>query len=247
MTHCLEIFIASAQAFRRGLDMIPRSRADKEYFAQDWFLERLDSVNLPYIQQGRNSYPDFWVGDDGRLPIEGYEVKSLAFSRGKPARKDYDSNSTVPSGRLMSREVFLVFCLYTGKGPELRKVHSFYIAHTDLINADHVLSEAHANEAVRGFGSYGDGFIRNRKMYVFPHPFALDPGALERCRLAVPAEWKLDDPRLTRVSVISRSLSAVSIRSYVIDLYRQKNVQTFKTPNSDAGRIKTFDVFELSL
>jgi hypothetical protein len=67
--------------------------------------------------QGRNSYPDFWVGDDDQTtPIEGYEIKSLAFAKGKPARRDYDSNSTIPAGRKDGRDVFLVFFLYTGSG-----------------------------------------------------------------------------------------------------------------------------------
>ena len=120
MTHSVPIFLAASQAMRSGLEMVPQSRYDKEYFAQNWFIDRLESIGVPFRQQGRNSYPDFWVGDDDHPPVEGYEVKSLAFAKGKPARKDFDSNSTIPSGRREERDVFLVFFLYTGAGPSLR-------------------------------------------------------------------------------------------------------------------------------
>jgi len=67
----------------------------KEYFAQDWFAERLGEAGLPLHQQGRNSYPDYWVTAD---PVEGYEVKSLGLkANGQPARGDLDFNSG-PSG-----------------------------------------------------------------------------------------------------------------------------------------------------
>jgi hypothetical protein len=171
-------------------------------------------------------------------------VKSLAFARGKPARKDYDSNSTIPSGRREDRDVFLVFFLYTGSGPALRTVHSLCIAHTDLINADHRLAESHVNEAIHGFGSYGDGFIRNRKMYVFPHPFSIDPGAVGSCRLIVPGEWGLTDKRLTLVGSIDRQVAKERIRGYSIDLYHQGEAEVTTSPISKEGLARTFDVFE---
>ncbi len=94
MTHSVEIFLAASQAVQQGVDMVPQSRGDKEFFAQNWFIDRLESIDLPYVPQGRNSYPDFWAGSEQSLPVEGYEVKSLAFAKGKPARKDFDSNSS---------------------------------------------------------------------------------------------------------------------------------------------------------
>ncbi len=244
MTHSIEILLAASQAVRQRVDMVPQSGGDKEFFAQNWFIERLESLSLPYHQQGRNSYPDFWVGDDQREPIEGFEVKSLAFARGKPARKDFDSNSTIPSGRKQNRDVFLVFFLYTGKGRELRAVHSLNIAHTDVINADHALAESHANEAIHGFGSYGDGFIRNRKMYVFPHLFSIDPEAIGRCRLVVPAEWSLRHDALTRVGTIERPMASELIRGYTLDLHQQGRAEVRTEPASGAGIVKEFDVFE---
>ncbi len=107
------LFLEMVSAVRRGVPMIPRSANDKEYFAQDWFIDRLKSLGLPFKQQGRNSYPDFWVGEGER---EGFEIKSLAFASGRPARKDLDFNSTIPSGLKQGHPVFLVFFLYTGTG-----------------------------------------------------------------------------------------------------------------------------------
>lgn len=49
------------------------------------------------------------------------------------------------------------------------------ICHGDFLNADHTY--VHKNQSVRGFGSYGDILIRDRKMYVAPTPFGLVEGA----------------------------------------------------------------------
>jgi hypothetical protein len=85
MTHSVEIFLAAHQAIAAGVHMIPRSANDKAYFPQDWFADRVGSLGLPLYPQGRNSYPDFWIGEDSQPPCEGYEIKALAFSNGRPA------------------------------------------------------------------------------------------------------------------------------------------------------------------
>jgi hypothetical protein len=224
--------------------MIPRSANDKEYFPQDWFADRVKGLGLPYAQQGRNSYPDFWVGNEAQAAVEGYEIKSLAFAKGRPARKDYDSNSTIPSGRKEGKDVYLVFFLYTGSGADPRVVHSLCIAHGDLINADHEVAAAHVNEGIEGFGSYGDGFIRDRKMYRFPHPFTLHPEGLSRCRLIVPAGWKVADPRLERVHTLDRAISARSLRGYSIRLDGNTKAIKDAVDRDDAGQVRSFDVFE---
>ncbi len=64
--------------------MQPRSRNDKEYFAQAWFSDRLNELGLDWQQNGRNSYPDYWVAATASRQ-EGYEVKSLALTA-LPAR-----------------------------------------------------------------------------------------------------------------------------------------------------------------
>jgi hypothetical protein len=224
--------------------MIPRSANDKEYFPQDWFEERVSTLGLTLHQQGRNSYPDFWVGDAAQPPCEGYEIKSLAFANGRPARKDYDSNSTIPSGSKDGRDLFLVFFLYTGAGVSPRPVHSLCIAHGDLINADHEVAAAHVNDGIEGFGSYGDGFIRDRKMYRFPQPFTLDPTGIGRCRLILPVEWGLSDPHLVQVGTLERTIFATSLDSYSVYLDGKTKPAKNGTPRADAGTMRRFSVFE---
>src|SRR5579871_82057 len=126
-TLAVEIFVEAVQACRNAVAMTPRSANDKEYFAQDWFEQRLQALALPYVQQGRNSYPDFIVNGAGAS--EGYELKSLAFANGRPARSDIDFNSTIPSGLRNNLHIFLVFLLYTQTGNHPRPVQSLCIAH----------------------------------------------------------------------------------------------------------------------
>jgi hypothetical protein len=241
-----------ASAYRAGIPMRPRSANDKEYFAQDWFIDRLKATGLVYQQQGRNSYPDFWVSDPSFT--EGYEVKSLAFVppsprqvaqglTGKPARKDIDFNSTVPSGRKSGRDVFLAFFLYTGSGAADRSVHTVSLAHADLINSDHAVADSHVNFAVKQFGSYGDGFIRNRKMYVFPRPITIDPSGLGQCRLLVPAAWGLSHPQLRPIQTIQRTVADRALGSYTVNLHGGKPTAR-RAPYPNAGQPIAFDVFE---
>jgi hypothetical protein len=231
-----------ARVCREGTAMKPRSANDKEYFAQDWFIDRLNALKVEFLQQGRNSYPDFWVGADEDR--EGYEIKSLAFTGGKPARKDIDFNSTIPSGRKEGSDVFLVFFLYTRSGAEDRPVHSISVAHADLLNADHDLAAEHVNVAVHKFGSFADGFIRNRKMYVFPHPITVDPEGLGRHRLIVPQDWNVRDRRLRKVTTIDRVIAARTVDSYTIRLRGRGEAEVKSKPAVDAGKVLRFDVFE---
>jgi hypothetical protein len=251
-TYSVAIFLEMVRAIRANIAMRPRSANDKEYFAQDWFIDRLQTTGLGYQQQGRNSYPDFWVST-GALR-EGYEIKSLAFIpasvrqaalglAGKPARKDIDFNSTIPSGRKEGCDVFLTFFLYTGSGANPRPVYTLSVAHADLINSDHAIADSHVNIAIKHFGSYGDGFIRNRKMYVFPHPVQIDPSGLGRCRLIVPGAWGLRDRRLKRVATIARTVASQAVAGYTISLHGNKPAIR-RRAYVNAGQPLTFDVFE---
>jgi hypothetical protein len=251
-TCSVAIFLQMVQAIHAGTPMQPRSASDKEYFAQDWFIDRLRAAGLKYQPQGRNSYRDFWVS---REPLrEGYEINSLAFipatprqaalgSTGKPARKDIDFNSTIPSGRKEGCDVFLTFFLYIGSGANPRQVHTLSLAHADLINSDHAVADSHVNIAIKQFGSYGDGFIRNRKMYVFPHPVQIDPSGLGRCRLIVPAAWNVRDRQLKKVATIPRTVASQAVSGYTIGLHGARPIIRRKA-YANAGQHLTFDVFE---
>lgn len=58
------------------------------------------------------------------------------------------------------------------------------LCHGDFLNAHH--EYVHRNRNVRGFGSYGDIMIRDRKLYVAPTPFALTLGTTGQRTLIVP-------------------------------------------------------------
>jgi hypothetical protein len=241
MTHSIRIFKEIAKVWRSE-PMMPRSANDKEYFAQDWFSDRVEAAGLPFVQQGRNSYPDFLVDPEDQ--VEGFEIKSLAFSKGKPARKDLDFNSSIPSGQKDGHPVFLVFFLYEGRGKDPRNVHTVSITHGDLINADHLVADEHVNVAIHEFGSYGNGFIRNRKMYVFPHPISLDESGLGKCRLIVPSTWKVNDPGLELVGRIERTVAEKKLTSYWINLYGRTEPKILREPSDNAGEVLLFDVLE---
>jgi hypothetical protein len=118
------------------------------------------------------------------------------------------------------------------------------LAHGDLINADHALADEHLNVSIRKFGSFADGFIRNRKMYVFPHPITLDPEGLGRHRLIVPQEWNLRDGRVRKVKTIERVIAAETIDNYTIQLRGRGEAAVRSIPAGSAGRALRFDVFE---
>jgi hypothetical protein len=239
-TRAFDIFRSMASAV--GTPMTPRSRNDKEYFAQDWVHDRLTAINVPFAQQGRNSYPDFIVGSGE--DAEGYEIKSLRFSGTRPARRDIDFNSTIPSGRKGGRPIFLIFFLYEGTGASPRSVHTLSLAHADLINADHSVADDHVNVAIHQFGSYGDGFIRNRKMYVFPHPLTIDPSGLGKARLIVPEGWGTPPDDVRAVGRIERTQASEVLEGYRIHLYGRTEPQIHRSTNPKAGMVQEFVIYE---
>jgi len=120
----------------------------------------------------------------------GIECKSLeASSRfvetgsGTPCRTTIDFNSTVPCGRenykgkfrrlahLRGQPIptFYALGLYGEIGGE-NCVLSTLLVDGNYINRDYSLHQTHRNISRGGFGSYGDGRIRERKMYIFPNP-----------------------------------------------------------------------------
>lgn len=157
------IFKLCAQAIRDGKLIEREGKKDKEFHFQNWFEDRLKASKLNYDSPGRNSYPDFRLVRS----TEGYELKGLAY----PGREaNYDCNSQVPRGEHNGRQVFYVFGRYP-KEPDGNRypVLDLVLCHGSFLNADNTY--IHKNKSFRGFGSYGDILIRDRKMYVAPTPF----------------------------------------------------------------------------
>jgi hypothetical protein len=65
------------------------------------------------------------------------------------------------------------------------------ICHGDFLNSDY--NYIHHNKSIKGFGSYGDIMIRDRKMYVAPTPFALAAGTTGTQTLILPADFRADN------------------------------------------------------
>src|SRR6266481_5503509 len=177
---CPKVFARCVEAVRINKLISRESRQDKEFHFQNWFKARLTETGLNFEAGGRNTYPDFRLV----ASTDGFEVKGLAY----PGREaNYDCNSQIPSGCHNGRAIFYIFGRYPAEPDgDSYPVLDLVICHGDFLNADHEYE--HENKNVKGFGSYGDILIRDRKMYVVPTPFRLVDGIAHHRTLILPGE-----------------------------------------------------------
>lgn len=243
-TTCFDVFEQCYLAIQAG-DLIESvSAKDKEFHFQNWFQQRLKKLSIHFDGAGRNTYPDFSLVEY----TEGYEIKGLAW----PGReRDYDSNSQVPTGHHNGREIFYVFGRYPADlspyseqvgGKREYPVVDLVICHGDFLNADH--HYVHKNRSVKGFGTYGDIMIRDRKMYVAPTPFALTEGTTGLMTLILPAKTKAD-PRFVQVGRLKRVEAATLVVGYAFDL-RTNEITAERIPNPRAGTEHDFVAYRLA-
>lgn len=212
-----DVFEQCVLAVQNGELIEAVSSKDKEFHFQNWFQKRLENLNIYFEGSGRNTYPDFCLVNKA----EGYEIKGLAW----PGReRDYDSNSQVPTGFHNGRTIFYVFGRYPADlsdysiGDSNQKqypVVDLVICHGDFLNADH--NYVHKNKNVKGFGTYGDIMIRDRKMYVAPTPFALTEGTTGLMTLILPEDFGTDI-RYQEVGKITRVEADSLVVGYNFDL-----------------------------
>jgi hypothetical protein len=235
-TQYLDVFAQCATDARHGVLIKRESKTDKEFHFQNWFGERLDAVGQHHDIRGRNTYPDFTMVNSP----EGFEIKGLAYP-GRTA--DYDSNSQVPTGRHNGRELYYVFGRYPAKidGNEY-PVIDLVICHGSFLNADK--DYVHENKSVRGFGSYGDVKIRDRKMYIVPTPFALASGTIAQRTLIVPASFEVDD-RFVDVGDLVRVEAEHLVIGYQFNL-ETNDLSSTTRPNPNAGRTHAFKAYRLA-
>lgn len=229
------IFKCCVEAIRRGALIERVSSTDKEYHFQNWFKARLEATALNFEIGGRNSYPDFRMV----ATTEGYELKGLAYP-GRDA--SFDSNSQAPSGLHNGRTVYYVFGRYP-KRPDgnAYPVLDLVVCHGDFLNADH--EYIHQNKSVKGFGSYGDILIRDRKMYVVPTPFRLVDGVAHRQTLILPADAGAGGDFL-QVGELHRRETAELIVGYGFDFLSNQLVpRTLANPG--AGQMHAFRAWRL--
>jgi hypothetical protein len=224
------VFVRCVEAIRQGFLIERVSSTDKEYHFQNWFKARLEETGLNFEAGGRNSYPDFRMV----ATTEGYELKGLAYP-GRDA--NFDSNSQVPSGFHNGRTIYYVFGRYPKKPDgDTYPVIDLVICHGDFLNADHEYT--HKNKNVKGFGSYGDIMICDRKMYVVPTPFHLADGVAHRQTLILPDDVEAGG-ECFEVGVLRRREAAELIVGYSFDL-QTNDLLPKKVPNPGAGREHVF-------
>jgi hypothetical protein len=232
---CLQVFVRCAVAIKKRELIRRESQKDKEFHFQNWFKARLLETGLNFEAGGRNTYPDFRMV----ASTDGFELKGLAY----PGREaNYDSNSQVPSGNHNGRSIYYVFGRYPAEPDgNAYPVLDFVVCHGDFLNADH--EYVHKNKSVKGFGSYGDIMIRDRKMYVAPTPFGLTTGTAHNQTLILPATARVDS-RFVAVGHLVRREAEKLIVGYTFDL-RTNNLQPESVANPAAGNEHKFIAYRL--
>jgi hypothetical protein len=210
------------------------SRSDKEFPFQNWFAERLRALNLNSDPPRRNTYPDFRLV---ATPAD-FELKALEF----PGRiADFDCNSQVCTGFHNGRTIYYVFGRYPKSKESTYPVLDLVICHGNFLNARH--DYIHENKSFRGFGSYGDILVRDRKMYVAPTPFGLLDGIDRQVTLILLADEKIDD-RMQLVGEIERVETQKMVTKYTFDL-KTNELTTSEEDNPTAGTVHRFRAYRV--
>lgn len=232
---CFTVFRKCVEAVADGKLIHRESARDKEYHFQNWCQSRLSETGLNYDEPRRNSYPDFTLVN---YP-EGYEIKGLEY----PGREaDFDANSNVPTGVHCGRTIFYIFGRYPKSQNEPDyPLTDLVLCHGDFLNADH--DYVHKNKHVKGFGTYGDIMIRDRKMYVVPTPFRLIEGSNAHLTLVVPEDYEAPDD-FQCVGELVRVESDRLVTRYTFDL-QSNDIRIGTEPNPSAGTEHRFKAWRL--
>lgn len=239
---CPEIFARCVQGI--STPILSRSKLDKEFSFQNWFKNRIEGIDFTTL--GRNKFPDLVMVNTP----EGFELKGITYGTRSGGA---DSNSTPPRGIHNGRTIFYVFGRYPKEAEpviiepdELRlkkPIIDLLICHGDFLNASN--EYVHKNRSFRGFGSYGDILIRDRKMYVPPSPFTLLNGVDRLATLILPSSFPIDKSKFTPVGNVEREESQEMIVSYGFDLITN-DVKIDKVVNPSAGKMHKFTAYRLS-
>ncbi|MED4682460.1 hypothetical protein P9452_01870 [Bacillus mycoides] len=154
----VEIFDKKCQQLVKHRNPNIHLKSNAELFS-DWFEDGLENYTIQKL--GANAHPDLII--DG----VGVELKSLK------TNSQIQFNSTIPCGGFrhgnISGECYYAVARYTTER-NYGYLADFTICDGDFFNHDRETAFSHHNDQDTGFGDYGDGVVRYRKMYSFPSP-----------------------------------------------------------------------------
>jgi len=192
------------------------------------------------VWQSQLEHPDIVVR--AGTMILGIECKSLEASSqfltsgtGIPTRTTIDFNSTVPCGlenykgkfkgyaalRGQPIRTFYALALY-GEVDGENRVVTFLLVDGNYINRDYELHQTHLNISRPGFGSYGDGQIRERKMYIFPNPLTDDDLKGTVTLIVEESEIEKRVPELNFVGTKTKYTPEPERKAYPFYIYRAR-------------------------
>lgn len=140
------------------------------------------------------------------------------------------------------RRIFYIF----GRYPSDKDVHQteypvidLVLCHGDFLNAQH--DYVHKNKHIRGFGTYGDIMIRDRKMYVVPTPFVLTTGTSGLSTLILPEDYSVPEGFVC-VGDLTRTEGKQLVAGYSFDL-RTNEIRANMVENPTAGKVHKFKAY----
>lgn len=154
----IEIFNIKCESLSRHRRPNIFLKGNNELFS-DWFEDGLKTYTIEKL--GANAHPDLIVNG------VGIELKSLK------TNSQIQFNSTIPCGGFkhgnIEGECYYAVARYKTER-NYGYLEDFTICDGDFLNHNREFAFSHQNDQETGFGDYGDGVVRHRKMYSFPSP-----------------------------------------------------------------------------
>ena len=139
------------------------------------------------------------------------------------------------------RNIYPDFCLVERpEGYEIKGL-AFPGREKDYDANSNVPSGMHKNKHIRGFGTYGDIMIRDRKMYVVPTPFVLTTGTAGLSTLILPEDYSVPEGFVC-VGDLTRTEGKQLVAGYSFDL-RTNEIRADMVDNPTVGKVHKFKAY----
>ncbi|MBC3794974.1 hypothetical protein [Spirosoma utsteinense] len=147
----------------------------------EWVREQIGVVFPQYdiVPTGPLMTPDIIIHDPATNLFLSIEVKKLVqkANGSDPRGLTLDYNSCLPCGSALikvDKETLVIPCFYLFAliSPDSQQIVGSIFMDGDFLNYDFNLHKEakYANVSEYGHGPYGEGSVRNRKMYTYPNP-----------------------------------------------------------------------------